>query len=316
MERRYTELIKSSTAYATLMRDVKTDALSHAYLLTGEDSVSLDLLCDMFLAAAVGARYENGVYNRTLADIIYLPEDGEKVLVKDVNFLTETAFVTPTELTKKFYIIDRGETMNEASQNKLLKTLEEPPAVTVVVIKAANETKILPTVLSRCRKVELSPFPSADLKKELTKYYPDDERMYLALEACRGRIERAEKILAQPVYTKLFSIALDIVLKLDGSGGAAEYMFKLNDYRDNLDDIIDFIQLILLSGVRVACGAAKADEIPYDAAKVAERFPASVAVKETQVLDRARRRLELNCSVSAVIDEMLFSFLEVRAKWK
>ena len=164
MERRYTELIKSSTAYATLMRDVKTDALSHAYLLTGEDSVSLDLLCDMFLAAAVGARYENGVYNRTLADIIYLPEDSEKVLVKDVNFLTETAFVTPTELTKKFYIIDRGETMNEASQNKLLKTLEEPPAVTVVVIKAANETKILPTVLSRCRKVELSPFPSADLK--------------------------------------------------------------------------------------------------------------------------------------------------------
>lgn len=318
--KKYADLIQRSVAYNMLLGDVKKNSLSHAYLLLSEDRLSLDLLAELFLQAAVGgednAFRSQAVEAGTLADIISLPESGDKVTVKDINFLTETAYITPTELKKKFYVINYGETMNEASQNKLLKTLEEPPGVSVITIKAAGAEKLLPTVKSRCRKVELAPYTETELKRELSKYYPDDEKLFLAVNAGRGSLQRAVDFVSQPQNIKLLKLAEEILTRLDKSGGIAEFAFKLYDYRDSLSDIIDFIELILMSSVKINCGAASAGDFPYDVAAVARRYPTNAALKETEVLTRARKRLTLNGNATAVIDELLFSILEVRAKWK
>lgn len=318
--KKYADLIKRSVAYNMLLGDVKKNSLSHAYLLLSEDRLSLDLLAELFLQAAVGgednAFRSQAVEAGTLADIISLPESGDKVTVKDINFLTETVYITPTELKKKFYVINYGETMNEASQNKLLKTLEEPPGVSVIIIKAAGAEKLLPTVKSRCRKVELAPYTETELKRELSKYYPDDEKLFLAVNAGRGSLQRAVDFVSQPQNIKLLKLAEEILTQLDKSGGIAEFAFKLYDYRDSLSDIIDFIELILMSSVKINCGAASAGDFPYDVAAVARRYPTNAALKETEVLTRARKRLALNGNATAVIDELLFSILEVRAKWK
>lgn len=318
--KKHADFIQRSTAYKTLLKDVKNNALSHAYLLLSEDRLSLDLLTELFLLAAAGGEIDSprakAVESGTLADIIFLPEDGDKVTVRDINFLTETSYITPTELDKKFYVINYGETMNEASQNKLLKTLEEPPSVSVIIIKAASAEKLLPTVKSRCRKVELAPHSESLLKDELKKYYPDDENLFLAVNACRGSLQRAVEFITQPQYFKLMKIAEEVLTRMDKSGGIAEFSFKLYDYRESLSDIIDFIELILMSAMKINGGAAASGDFPYDAALVAERYSINAALKEIDVLTRARKRLALNGNAAAVIDELLFSILEVRAKWK
>lgn len=317
MEKKYESLIKNCGAYAALKRDCETKRLSHAYLLVSPDTTALDMLTDMFLALAIGADngadFTRGVYAHTLGDVTRLPFEGEKVRVADINHLTDTAYYTPTELKCKYYVISYGETMNEPSQNKLLKTLEEPPAVTRIIIKASSESKLLPTVLSRCRKITLEPFSSEELKDALSLKYPSSGSLDFAVESCKGLLTRAEQILSSPLYSKLYEIALQILLKLSSSGGAAEYAFKLYDYRENLTDIIDFIELLLRDAVRFACGAEETRDF---VSEIAARYPVNVALKEFEVLAKARRRLELNGNVTAVIDELLFSMLEVRAKWK
>lgn len=179
---KYIDLVKASDAFRQLKRDAESN-LSHAYLLLSADRLGLDILADLFVAEACGAR---DAYRRiaagTLARRHYAAEAGEKVTVRDVDYLTETAFVTPTELERKFYIVDYGETMNEPSQNKLLKTLEEPPSVAVIVIKSASESAMLPTVRSRCRRVELKPFASAALGARLGQLYGGSPRA--ARSAC------------------------------------------------------------------------------------------------------------------------------------
>ena len=65
--------------------------------------------------------------------------------------------------------------------------------------------------------------------------------------------------------------------------------------------------------MRFACGSEEERDF---VSEIAVRYPVNVALKEFDVLARARRRLELNGNVTAVIDELLFSMLEVRAKWK
>lgn len=312
---RTAELIENSAAFKTLKRDADCGALSHAYLLVSADALALDELTDRFLSYAVSKENAKpnvggAVSEHNYPDIIYLPESGDKMSVKDVNLLTDTAFVTPLEAKVKYYVISYGETMNEPSQNKLLKTLEEPPPCCRIVIKTAATAKLLPTVLSRCRKVEIEPFSEDELKAALAGSCEDDGLLETAVGSCHGSLTRAQSMISDPVYPKLYELAYDLLLKLSSSGGAAEYAFKLYDRRENLTEVIDFAETIMFSALRVSA--------PKDprSREVAKLYPLSVALKESEVFSRARRRLELNGNVSAVIDELIFSLLEVRAKWK
>ncbi len=67
------------------------------------------------------------------------------------------AFKTPTIGTKKVFIIDEAELLDEQAQNALLKTLEEPPNNTTVILVTCRDDLLLPTVHSRCCPVAFIP---------------------------------------------------------------------------------------------------------------------------------------------------------------
>lgn len=60
-------------------------------------------------------------------------------------------------LMKKIFIVDEAELLNHTTQNALLKTLEEPPAGTVIILVTASEETLLPTIRSRCQRVAFGP---------------------------------------------------------------------------------------------------------------------------------------------------------------
>lgn len=70
--------------------------------------------------------------------------------------VTESPF-RPFEGKKRVYIFETADRMNPTAANTLLKTLEEPPPWTVLVLLTANEAAILPTLLSRCQKIRFLP---------------------------------------------------------------------------------------------------------------------------------------------------------------
>jgi DNA polymerase-3 subunit delta' len=79
--------------------------------------------------------------------------------------VTESPF-RPFTGKKRVYIFQEADRMNPTAANTLLKTLEEPPPWTVLVLLTANEIAILPTLLSRCQRVRflpLSPHEVADV---------------------------------------------------------------------------------------------------------------------------------------------------------
>jgi len=67
------------------------------------------------------------------------------------------AFKTPTRGNKKVFIIDEAELLDSAGQNALLKTLEEPPSGTTIILVTSRDDLLLPTVHSRCNTVCFSP---------------------------------------------------------------------------------------------------------------------------------------------------------------
>ncbi|HLN19434.1 MAG TPA: AAA family ATPase, partial [Patescibacteria group bacterium] len=74
---------------------------------------------------------------------------------KDINVeiireILRKISISPTKGKNKIIIIDDADYLNIASQNALLKTLEEPPEKVILILVTPNSQKLLPTIISRC----------------------------------------------------------------------------------------------------------------------------------------------------------------------
>ena len=81
----------------------------------------------------------------------------------DGVFYDAVVFKTPTIGRKKVFIVDEAELLDEAGQNALLKTLEEPPAGTTIILVTCREDLLLPTIQSRCQCICFSPLDESSM---------------------------------------------------------------------------------------------------------------------------------------------------------
>ncbi len=95
------------------------------------------------------------------------------------------------EANFRVVLILNGENLNVESQNSFLKTLEEPPLKTIIIMIVSHREKILPTVYSRAKKIAFGPLKFEDFKK-----YPFDGGVPLMVlySISGGSIGRAKRI--------------------------------------------------------------------------------------------------------------------------
>lgn len=101
-------------------------------------------------------------------NIVHLTPDEEKIGIgiEKIRELRSALSIKPPNSQPKIAIVSNAETLTEEAQNALLKTLEEPPANTYLVLLAKNANWLLPTVISRCQTFELSATKDFALSKE------------------------------------------------------------------------------------------------------------------------------------------------------
>lgn len=96
-------------------------------------------------------------------------------IAKDVveEFLLEPAarsrVYSCASMARKAFIVDEAEMMNPQTQNALLKTLEEPPDGTVIVLVTTAEERVLATIRSRAQRVAFTPLSDEDMKAWLMR---------------------------------------------------------------------------------------------------------------------------------------------------
>lgn len=85
----------------------------------------------------------------------------------DDKFHDAAAYKTAQQHHNKVFIIDEAELLDPVGQNSLLKTLEEPPAGTYIILVTASEDHLLPTIRSRSQRVPFAPLPDEHVQKWL-----------------------------------------------------------------------------------------------------------------------------------------------------
>ena len=110
-------------------------------------------------------------------------EKANFIKVNSVRELRREASLTGFLAGKKVFIISDAEMMNTEASNSLLKTLEEPPADTVLILTTSRKDQLLPTIISRCQLVRC---------EALT-----EEEIATALVERDGRMESEARVAAQ-----------------------------------------------------------------------------------------------------------------------
>jgi len=154
------------------------------------------------------------------SDFDHVPS--REIRVDQVRRLQERLALRPLEARRKVVLLAPAEAMNPQAQNAFLKTLEEPPPDTVLLLVSASPDRLLPTLRSRCIRVNFGPLPHTFVRDEVQRRLEVDadvaeavasladgslERA-LALDAelladRRGRIERFESVTGSDLRTVL-----------------------------------------------------------------------------------------------------------------
>ncbi|NLT73838.1 MAG: hypothetical protein GXX94_06535 [Chloroflexi bacterium] len=98
----------------------------------------------------------------------FLPEDGH-IKIGQIRAMQHQIALRPYEARWRVAIIGDLHTATEEAENALLKTLEEPPARSVIMLTARDAGLLQATVVSRCRVLGLQPVPSATVSKALAE---------------------------------------------------------------------------------------------------------------------------------------------------
>ena len=217
-------VVGQEQAVARLRRAVERP--SHAYLLAGPRGSGVLEAARCFAAALICPEGGCGACNACRRarsarhpDVIEVEPAGTFVVVDQVEEMMKEAFTSPFEAERKVIIVTEADRMNEPAANKLLKTLEEPPARTHFLLLSEAPDELLPTVRSRCQRIDFAALSDADVTSALVASGVSPEAASAAALLASGRLDRARS-LAGP-WAALREAALEVAGSLDGSGGAA-----------------------------------------------------------------------------------------------
>jgi DNA polymerase III subunit delta' len=207
-----TKILGHAETLALLEKSVGSKRTAHAYLFSGIEGIGKKLVALEFArmlccpAYAGEPVHECGTCEKinrgAHPDVLMEAPLKGSIRIDRIRNLQGFFKYSPIEAPYRVIVIDDAHAMNRASQNALLKTLEEPPSFGVLILITSKPSSLLPTVLSRLRKIKFAPLDRSDVAKELfrTRDLPLNQADALAGLAS-GSLGHAIELLTPKILT-------------------------------------------------------------------------------------------------------------------
>jgi DNA polymerase-3 subunit delta' len=202
----FSDVIGHEEVLEKLKNALRSDRIANAYIFSGPDSVGKELVAMNFTKAL------NCLINRedpcdkciscrkiddeNHADVMVIRPEGTRLKIDQMRSLQRQGSYRAMEGNYKVYIIAEAEKMTAEAANSILKTLEEPPGVMVLILLTSYYNALLPTIRSRCQSLKFYPVPTTLLSEELVKRYgvPKSKAKWIAIRS-QGKVGEALRLI-------------------------------------------------------------------------------------------------------------------------
>jgi DNA polymerase III subunit delta' len=207
-------------------------------------------------------------------------------------------------------LLKPAETLNETAANALLKTLEEPPAGNVIILTAVGERDLLPTIISRCRRLTFGAIPQTILIRELQLQKGlSAEEASLVAAINYGSLGRA---LAEDL-PELLARRNQVLGELDVlQQGSTSGTLKWATEKGKKNAGFDFDRMVLLARLwyrdllALSCGAVPGQLVNQDRlsalASQQQKLTSALILERLDALNTMHRQLRANLNVELTLN--------------
>ena len=154
-------------------KSVKNKRLAHAYLFTGPANLGKKTFALEIIRMLTGGEIDMAVHPDILIlepEIIKTEKGIRKeseISIDQIRKIQHQFSMFPYRASYKIALVSQAEKMTSHAGNCLLKTLEEPNSKTILILTTSNSEIILPTIASRCQKINFLPVAEKEIEKGL-----------------------------------------------------------------------------------------------------------------------------------------------------
>lgn len=193
----FCKLIGNEIAKTALKRMAEQNAVPNTLLFHGPDGIGKSRFAIAFAETLMGKEHAHKLSTQNHPDLHQLLPEGKSAIhtMENMRKLVEEASLPPFEAPVKVFIIHDAHQMPPYSSNALLKTLEEPSFHSYFILLTSSLDAMLPTILSRCRKIPFFPIPQLQMEtfiKERWQKTPEEARRIAFLS--HGSLSKAEAL--------------------------------------------------------------------------------------------------------------------------
>jgi len=305
---------------------IKKQELPHSIMLISSDDYALKEY-SLYIAKMLMCEDKNAPCNECIqckkiehknhADVLTFPREKDSISVDEMLQIVNDVPLAPYESDKKIYILNNASNINIQAQNKLLKTLEEPPKEVYFILNVTNEAKVLSTIKSRCRKIYLSPYSEEELLDSIKDFDLSDENKHNIISYCEGSKAKALEFAQKENFIGLLDFVFDMWGNMRHSTQMLKYASKLyvlktefknflNVYNEVLQDVL----YVKLERNDLVKNNRKIDWYK----KVGSDFSEQSLTNIVKYCVRMSEKIERNCNLNIVVDNFLMTILEERVK--
>ena len=318
----FSEFILNHPQFKLLREEKKNSRLTHAYILESADKLFVDnfslLFASMIFCNQEGAPCMSCVECQKVgleshADLCILPKE-KSIVVDDVKMLIENSVLKPLESDCKVFIFKDFSNATVQAQNKLLKILETPPENVYIILNVENINAVLPTIISRCKKIRLEKFDNETIKEIVRKNNPKVDVNVIA-EASGGSLQRALNFAQDAEFNDCYELAIFTLENLKSSATLLSVSSKIvekKNYFDNyLEILISMLRDILLIRLRRE-NYVENKQLLERLKTLSLEFNADCVDLIIKKIYAIKKQLEFNCNPTVCIDNLLLYILEVK----
>ncbi len=329
----FSQIIGNGKVIAHLQNAIELNKVSHAYILSGDKGCGKKTIASAFAKTLQCYEGKTTACNACTScrqsdsgnqpDIKWIThEKPASIGVDDVREqLVGDIQIKPYSSRYKIYIIDEAEKLTPQAQNAILKTIEEPPAYGIIMLLTANADLFLPTILSRCIRLDVKPVKNSEVEQYLVSNCDVSAyKAHFAAGFAQGNIGRAVQIATSHDFEDLKDTMLHIMKYIDDMtfSELMSAVKSVNDYKLSIEDFLDMMALwfrdvLIFKSTNNTNMVIFKDEI-NDISKQAAICPYEGLENILQALDKAKTRLRANVNFELTVELLLLTICDYYKK--